>query len=106
MSKDFSKNFWKNIYKEFPNAYKEYMQREEKENDIITDFFKHYGIYVEFRDLELTTGQPMWEFYVKSKLYMINQIGQATLINSQRKAVVVMFDVLEAQLKNQNYLNN
>ena len=37
---------------------------------------------------------------------MINELGQATLLNSQRKAVVVMFDVLESQLKNQNYLNN
>ena len=106
MNKDFTKNFWKQIYNEYPHAYREYMQRGDKQTDILTDFFQHYGIYVEFRDLELTTGQPMWEFYVKSKLYMINQLGQATLQNSQRKAIVVMFDVLEAQLKNQNYLNN
>ena len=105
MSKDFTKHFWKQIYKEYPNAYKAFMERKEK-TDIITDFFEHYKIYVEFRDLELTTGQPLWEFYVKSKLFMINELGQATLLQSQRKAVVVMFDVLEAQLKNQNYLNN
>ena len=105
MSKDFTKHFWKRIYKEYPNAYKSYMKKKKK-TDIITDFFDHYKIYVEFRDLELTTGQPLWEFYVKSKLFMINQLGQATLLNSQRKAVVVMFDVLESQLKNQNYLNN
>ena len=102
---DFTRHFWKQIYKEYPNAYKEYMQRNPK-NDIITDFFEHYKIYVEFRDLELSSGQPLWEFYVKSKQFMINELGQSTLQGSQRKAVVVMFDVLESQLKNQNYLNN
>lgn len=102
---DFTNKYWKKIYKEYPNAYKAYMERAEK-TDMITDFFEHYSIYVEFRDLELTTGNPMWEFYVKSKQFMITHIGGATLKGSQRSAVVVMFDVLEAQLKNQNYLNN
>ena len=50
MSKDFTKHFWKQIYKEYPNAYKAFMERKEK-TDIITDFFEHYKIYVEFRDL-------------------------------------------------------
>ena len=105
MNMDFTKKFWQSIYREYPHAYKAYIERPEK-TDIITDFFGHYKIYVEFRDLELTKGVPMFEFYVKSKQFMINELGQSTLQNSQRKAVVVMFDVLEAQLKNQNYLNN
>ena len=100
-----SQNFWKRIYRDYPHAYKAYMLRKEK-TDIITDFFAHYQIYVELRDLELNTGQPMWEYYVKSKHFMISHVGFKTEVGAQRSAVVKMFDILDAQLKNQNYLNN
>ena len=97
MSKDFTKHFWKQIYKEYPNAYKAYMERNEK-TDIITDFFDHYKIYVEFRDLELTTSSAPESNQVKTSILGgdIQHIETDSNTNLE----------YESQLKNQNYLNN
>jgi hypothetical protein len=53
------------------------MHRKDKENDLITDFFAYYQIYVETREIELNTGQPMWEYYVEAKKYIINHVGRS-----------------------------
>jgi len=106
MMENSSQNFWKRIYKKSPVAYKAYMHRKDKENDLITDFFAYYKIYVETREVELNTGQPMWEYYVEAKKYMINHVGFRTERGAQRSAVVQMFDILDAQLRNKTYLKN
>ena len=102
---DLRKKYWSNLYRKYPVAFKAFMERDPK-TDIMTDFFAQFNIYVEFREKELRTGPPQWEFYVEAKHLMIEYVGYKTEVGAIRKSVVVMFDILDQQLRNQNYLNN
>ena len=105
---------WDEIRLNYPEAFKDYM----KKRYSLSDFWSAYNIYVNIRVLEEKTGNEYWDFKLESKLIMYSSIALKTLNKDGKKISIYnrkqmlmrqinnIFDAIELQIKNNNYLNN
>ena len=105
---------WDYIRENYPVALKEYMSK----GWSLEEFWNAYQFYTNLRIIEKDTGEELWDFKVKAKLIIYSTLCYKTLIKDGKKISVITFDelqerkineifeLIEDQIKNDNYLNN
>jgi len=105
---------WDEIRLNYPEAFKDYMKRRYS----LSDFWDAYNIYVGIRVIEEKTGNEYWDFKLESKLIMYSSISLKTKFQDNKKIPIYnkteimmrhindIFEAIELQIKDNNYLNN
>tara|TARA_R100001594_G_scaffold135809_2_gene177794 strand:- start:4969 stop:5295 length:327 start_codon:yes stop_codon:yes gene_type:complete len=105
---------WEYIREHYPKALKEYMSK----NWTLEEFWNAYEVYVNVRIVEDKSGCELWDWKINSKLIMYSSVCYKTIYRNGKKISVLTFDdiienkmnqifeIIEKQIKNQNYLNN
>ena len=105
---------WQHIRENYPNAFFEYMKKDWD----LEDFWTAYGILCQLTIEEYKTGEELFHFKIESKLVFASVVCSKTIIKDGKKYSVYtideariksinkIFDTIERQCKNENYLNN
>jgi len=105
---------WDYIRENYPHALKEYMQKSWS----LEDFWNAYNIYVRCKIIEDETGCEIWDWKVSSKLVIYSRICYKSIMRDGKKIDVYSFDdtieksinqifeLIDKQIENKNYLNN
>lgn len=105
---------WIAIKENYPVAFSEFMKKKYS----LEEFWEAYSIYVGIRIKESNSGEEYWDFKIESKLIMYSSLcsktikrnGQIVTIHSsgdiKMKIVNRVFELIEQQIKDNNFLRN
>ena len=105
---------WEYIKEHYPEALKRYMSR----SWTLEEFWEAYEVYVNVRIVEEKSGCELWEWKIKSKLIIYSFFCYKSIMRDGKRISVLtfddiienemnnIFDVIEKQIKNKNFLNN
>ena len=105
---------WEYIREKYPEALKRYLSK----SWTLEEFWDAYEVYVNVRIVEDKTGCELWDWKIKSKLIIYSSVCQKSVIRDGKRITILRFDdiienkmntifeIIEKQIKNENYLNN
>tara|TARA_Y100000004_G_scaffold196810_1_gene268172 strand:+ start:3438 stop:3764 length:327 start_codon:yes stop_codon:yes gene_type:complete len=105
---------WNYIRENHPKALKLYMSK----NWTLEEFWEAYFTYVQVTLIEDELGQELYEFKLESKLVIYSSLCYKTVVRDGKRIRVInfndyiekkindVFELIEKQIENKNYLNN